>query len=266
MTDARGAGVQTVTRALTMLTCFRSGEELGVSEVARRQELAVSTTHRLLQSLVDAGFLEKDDATSRYRIGAALAAYGQVSYRQHRIYLSEPYLEQLAATTGASASLAVRSGSEVVLLGFSRWREADGHVLQGVRLPLHASALGKAFLAWSDVDDSELAALPREATTQRAITDVAGIRRELELTRERGYGFNDEELTPDFRTIGIPIIDGSGTVRYALGLRGPVELMIDERIPFLADLAKVTARQIGEVLLRRDVKALVADPAERDYR
>lgn len=90
-----------------MLTCFRSGEELGVSEVARRQELAVSTTHRLLQSLVDAGFLEKDDATSRYRIGAALAAYGQVSYRQHRIYLSEPYLEQLAATTGASASLAV---------------------------------------------------------------------------------------------------------------------------------------------------------------
>ncbi|WP_407811345.1 helix-turn-helix domain-containing protein, partial [Staphylococcus aureus] len=50
-----------------MLTCFRSGEELGVSEVARRQELAVSTTHRLLQSLVDAGFLEKDDATSRYR-------------------------------------------------------------------------------------------------------------------------------------------------------------------------------------------------------
>ncbi len=138
-----------------------------------------------------------------------------------------------------------------MLLGFSRWREADGHVLQGVRLPLHASALGgKAFLAWSDVDDSELAALPREATTQRAITDVAGIRRELELTRERGYGFNDEELTPpDFRTIGIPIIDGSGTVRYALGLRGPVELMIDERIPFLADLAKVTARQIGEVLL-----------------
>lgn len=136
-----------------------------------------------------------------------------------------------------------------VLLGFSRWREADGHVLQGVRLPLHASALGKAFLAWSDVDDFELAALPREATTQRAITDVAGIRRELELTRERGYGFNDEELTPDFRTIGIPIIDGSGTVRYALGLRGPVELMIDERIPFLADLAKVTARQIGEVLL-----------------
>ncbi|MDV8006014.1 MAG: IclR family transcriptional regulator C-terminal domain-containing protein [Rhodococcus sp. (in: high G+C Gram-positive bacteria)] len=75
-------------------------------------------------------------------------------------------------------------------------------MLQGVRLPLHASALGKAFLAWSDIDDSELAALPREATTQRAITDVAGIRRELELTRERGYGFNDEELTPDFRTSG----------------------------------------------------------------
>ena len=125
-----------------MFSQWRRTGSLG--SCAGRQELAVSTTHRLLQSLVDAGFLEKDDATSRYRIGAALAAYGQVSYRQHRIYLSEPYLEQLAATTGASASLAVRSGSEVVLLGFSRWREADGHVLQGVRLPLHASALGES--------------------------------------------------------------------------------------------------------------------------
>ncbi|MDH6289782.1 DNA-binding IclR family transcriptional regulator [Rhodococcus opacus] len=90
---------------------------------------------------------------------AALAAYGQISYRQHRIYLSEPYLEQLATTPGASASLAMRHGHDVVLLGFSRWRETEGHVLQGVRLPLHASALGKVFLAWSDTD-GDIASLP----------------------------------------------------------------------------------------------------------
>jgi IclR family acetate operon transcriptional repressor len=249
VTDSRAPGVQTVTRALTMLTCFDGGEELGVSEIAKRQDLAVSTTHRLLQSLVDAGFLDKDKTSNRYRLGSALAAYGQISYRQHRIYLSEPYLEQLAATTGASASLAMRHGHDVVLLGFSRWRETDGHVLQGVRLPLHASALGKVFLAWSDTDDEDIASLPRTATTPRAITDVAGIQEELVRTRERGYGFNDEELTPDFRTIGLPIRDCDGVVRFALGLRGPTELMIDARIPFFVDLARVTADEIAAVLL-----------------
>lgn len=105
------------------------------------------------------------------------------------------------------------------------------------------------FLAWSDTDDAELASLPRTATTSRAITDVAGIREELHRTRERGYGFNDEELTPDFRTIGLPIRDSDGVVRFALGLRGPTELMIDQRIPFFVELARVTAGEIAAVLL-----------------
>lgn len=241
------APVQTVARALSVLGCFRGGDELGVSEVARMQGLAVSTTHRLLSSLVEAGFLDKD-ADSRYRLGGALAEYGQIAYRQHRIYLAEPHLEQLATTTGASASIATRYGNDAVLLGTSRWREAEGHQLQGVRLPLHASALGKALLAWSQTTDDELGRLPYESGTARSVPGPEELGKELALTRERGYAFNDEELAPGYRTIGVPILGDAGCARFALGLRGPTTLMIPERVPFFVELAKVTAREIAAVL------------------
>ncbi|MBF6174994.1 IclR family transcriptional regulator [Nocardia blacklockiae] len=240
------SGVQTVARALSVLDCFRDGQERGVSEVARQQGLAVSTTHRLLAALVHAGFLEKDDESSRYRMGGALAEYGQIAYRQHRIYLAEPCLEQLANTTGASASVAIRHSIHAVLLGTSRWRESDGHRLQGVRLPLHASALGKALLAWSDTTDDELRDLPYDEGTDRSVSGPAELRAELDHARDRGYAYNDEELDPGFRTIGLPILDPSGRCRFALGLRGPTTLMIAERVPFLVDLAKVTARDIAD--------------------
>ncbi|MGW0042582.1 IclR family transcriptional regulator [Rhodococcus sp. NPDC003348] len=240
--------LQSVTRALAVLGCFRGGEHLGVSEIARRQGLAVSTTHRLLTALVDAGFLDKVEATSRYRLGGALAEYGQIAYRQHRIYLAEPHLEELATITGASASIATRHGNDAVLLGTSRWREADGHELQGLRLPLHASALGKALLAWSQATDDELTRLPYENGTARSISGPVELGKELALTRERGYAFNDEELEQGFRTIGVPIGGETQRVRFALGVRGPVDLMIDQRIPFLVDLAKVAAREIAAVL------------------
>ncbi|EGD56510.1 transcriptional regulator [Gordonia neofelifaecis NRRL B-59395] len=144
--------------------------------------------------------------------------------------------------------MAKRYGNEVVLLGTSRWRETDGEVLQGMRLPLHASALGKVLLAYSDAGIDELARLSYEAGTDRAVADAEALEKELALTRERGYGFNDEELMPDFRTVGLPIFADDGRVTFALGIRGSTELMIPERIPFLVDLGRATAREIADAL------------------
>ncbi|MGW5382574.1 IclR family transcriptional regulator [Nocardia sp. NPDC003963] len=248
-TSSANGRLQSVSRALSVLACFRDGDDLGVSAIARRLDLPVSTTHRLLSALVEAGFLDKVDSPSRYRLGTTLAEYGQLAYRQHRIHLAEPHLEELATITGAKASVATRHGNDAVLLGTSSWREADGHELQGLRLPLHASALGKALLAWTQAGEEQLTRLPYDSGTARSISGPVELGKELARTRERGYAFNDEELVHGFRTIGVPIGAGAGQVRFALGLRGPVELMIDERVPFFVDLAKVTARNIAGVLV-----------------
>lgn len=238
--------MQTVTRAFEVLNCFRNGDELGVSEVARRCGLAVSTTHRLISSLVSAGFLDK--VGNRYQVGGALTEFGQLAHRRHGAYRAEPHLERLASTTGANSSIAIRQASDAVLVTTSRWREAEGHQLQGIRLPLHASALGKVLLTWGEDADGLVDLLPYSGGTDRSITDPAALEHEIELTRARGYAFNDEELDGGFRTIGMPVLTGAGTCRFALGLRGPVDLMVPERIPMFVELARATARDIAESL------------------
>jgi DNA-binding IclR family transcriptional regulator len=244
------SGLQTVSRALAVLRCFQGDAELGVTEIARAQNLPMSTTHRLLQALLESEFVEQDERTGRYRLGVALAEYGQLSYRRHLVYLAEPHIEQLAAETGTAVSLAARHGSDAINLVFTRWREAHGHNLSEVRFPLHASAIGKALLAWSPVTREELETLPYHQGTDRTPADAESLTAELELARKTGYTINDEQTEWGYRIIGVPVLDRAGTARFALGIRGTTRLMIPERIPFLADLARVTAGAIAATLFR----------------
>lgn len=246
---AAGGGVaRTVVRALEVLRTFRGDDDLWVTEVARRVGLSVTTTHRLLRALVEGGVLDQDEQTSRYRLSGSLAEYGQIAYRNHRIHLVEPYLEQLATATGATSSIAVRHGSDAVAIGFSTWREADGHQLQGIRIPLHASALGKALIAWSPITDAELHRLPLTAETERTITSAKELRADLTRSIERGYALNDQEVDVGFRTIGVPVLGDDGSARFAIGVRGPVELMTPDAIDGFARRAISIADEVRGVL------------------
>ena len=112
----------------SVLACFRGGTpDLGVSDIARILDLKTSTTHRLIRTLVNAGFLERDPRTSRYRLGNALAEYGQIVYRQRRVYVAEPHVRRLSQATGENVALAVRHGSDALLLTGAQaaWSESQ---------------------------------------------------------------------------------------------------------------------------------------------
>ena len=76
---ASGAsGAQSVERALAVLRCLdAAGDDLGVSELAARAGLTVSTTHRLLQALRTDGIVDQDERTHRYHLGPGLVALGR---------------------------------------------------------------------------------------------------------------------------------------------------------------------------------------------
>lgn len=261
MTIDADSGLQTVARALGVLRCFQGDIELGVSDIAKSENLAMSTTHRLLRALLKAEFIEQDDKTGRYRLGMALAEYGQLAYRRHRIYLAEPYLEQLAVETGTAVSIAVRSGNDAINLTFTQWRESHGHNLSEVRFPLHASAIGKTLLAWPPTTREDLEKLPYAGGTERTPQNAAALAAEIEIARQVGYAINDEQTEWGFRIIAVPVFDLDGQVRFALGIRGTTELMIPERIPFIADLARVTASKISNILFRENIPHTDGDVA-----
>jgi DNA-binding IclR family transcriptional regulator len=245
------AGVQAVTRALDVLACFRDGSpDLGVSDIARTLDLKVSTAHRLIRTLAKAGFLEQDERSSRYRLGNALAEYGQIVYRQRRIGVAEPRLRRLSRLTGENVALAVRHGSDALLLiGAQAGWSTPHDVITGIRIPLHASAMGKVLLAWADDRKGDLSHIgPLTPATPRTITDPVELRHELGRARRLGYALNDEEMTPRIRSVAVPILDDDGYAVFALAVRGSVERMTDERISGIVELAKEAAEDVRAAL------------------
>ena len=247
----QSGGAQAVVRALAVLACFRDGSpDLGVSDIARALELKPSTAHRLVRTLLSAGFLEQDPSTSRYRLGNALAEYGQIVYRQRRVHLVLPHLEALSRATGENVALAVRHGADTLLLSAIQPSWSEARDVTGIRLPLHASAMGKVLLAWDDGQEVNLAQIgPLTPATHRTITDPAEFRAELARTRTAGYALSNEELSPGIRTVAVPVLDDADRAVFALAIRGPLEHITTARIPSLVESARSTASSIRETLL-----------------
>ena len=75
--EKRGVIVQSVARALTMISCFANDTELGISEIAERMDLSKSTTYGLVNTLTAFGYLEQTE-NKKYRLGLKLFELGNL--------------------------------------------------------------------------------------------------------------------------------------------------------------------------------------------
>lgn len=145
--------VTALARGLQVLKCFTSGEEhLGNQEIAQRCRLPKSTVTRLTHTLTLLDFLHHDSAQNRYRLGmATLSLGGTTLLRLDAREISRPIMQALANQTGCLIALGMREGMSMLYLETSR---SDASVITirlnlGSRIPLHTTAMGRAYLAGS---------------------------------------------------------------------------------------------------------------------
>ena len=229
------SGTQAIDRALHVLAVLQAADEdLGVTALAAASGLTVSTTHRLLKALTTAGFVAQDRGTERYHLGAGLIALGRRAEARLGLDRWHEQLRALAAETGESVSLGTRVGNEVLIADHVPSAQAlrfDAGV--GRRVPIHASAMGKVFLAWADDPTAEVAALgPLARFTDRTLTDPAALVAELELIRRRGWSLNDGERDPGVRAVAVAV-PGTGGATTAMAVQGPEVRLTDERLEAL---------------------------------
>src|SRR5262245_16444619 len=138
MSEAR-SGTQSVDRALAILRAFEAGpSDLGVTELAARAGLSVSTAHRLVRALCAAGLLRQEPRTERYQLGPALVVLGRRAEDQLGYTRALPVLEELATTTGESVNLGIRSGDDVlVILDVPSAHPLRFDQAPGTRVPIH---------------------------------------------------------------------------------------------------------------------------------
>ena len=239
-----------VARALSVLGCFVKMQDqstLGVTEVASILGLSLGTTHRLVQVLVKFGYLEQDSRTARYRLGQAALFLGNAAERELGFHRAREVIEALAMSTGESVNLGVRDGANavIVLRAESRFPLRLEQSI-GSRLPLHASSIGKAILAFTgsepEVPTGRLARI-----TNRTLTKRSALLSELQQTRQRGYSIDNEEGMVGVRCVGAPVCQG-GTVVAAIAIQVPSVRMPIERFDELGLQAVDAANRIALLL------------------
>ncbi|GAA3737064.1 IclR family transcriptional regulator [Salinactinospora qingdaonensis] len=216
------AAPSVIARSSALLGAFGPGDHtLGVSELARRTGLAKSTVHRLARELTAHGLLERDGGG--LRLGLRLFELGQlVRRRQSLREAAWPFMTDLCTATGATAQLAVLDGTEVVYLEILVGSDApDLPSRVGGRLPAHATAVGKAILAFSPavaVDEVLRGGLVR--LSSRTIVTPGRLRRELATIREAGMAYDREESGLGIVCAAVPVIGPEGTAVAALSVSG----------------------------------------------
>ena len=217
-------GLKSLVKVVRVLDAFsRMERSLSLAEICQRTGYPKSTTHRLLSSMREAGLLDQDQNRDRYRLGLKLYALGNTVLANMDLHReARPYVEALGRLTDQIVHLAVFDGRHAVVIGKSESQSdaASSAFLESA--PAHCTSVGKAILAYQPdaVVDAFLAdGLAR--FTDTTLTDPAALKRDLELTRSRGYALDQAEHQPGLHCVGAPIRDLAGRVFAAVSVSGP---------------------------------------------
>jgi DNA-binding IclR family transcriptional regulator len=245
--------VQSVERAAAMVRLLAAeSEPMSLGAIAGSLGLAKGTTHGLLRTLLEVGFVEQDPA-SRYGVSADLLNLGSTMLDLNELRsLSFNWMDTLAARTGEATRIAAYRKGEVVVAHHVFAYTTDSQVVEtGSILSLHGSAMGKVLLAFDPAAARNAFGQTLERMTFRTITDRQALLRELADVRDSGYAVSVGEVEPDLADISAPVRDHGGYVVAAVGISGPVTRLCDARQhprPELVEDVLAGARSISRVL------------------
>ena len=246
--------IQSVARALDILEAIAdAGGGARLVELSRRVGLNASTSHHLLSTLAQRGYVAQDAESRRFYLGpkiVRLSAAFQQSVALVRV--ATPWLEELNALSGELVHMGIVGelgqlvrvakieGHQPVRVGGGLWEARD----------LHGTALGKAILAYLP-DEDVRRLVPRPALvrfTGRTLTGVTALRDDLGVVRRRGYAVDDQERYDGVCCVGAPIRDQTGRVIAAASLSMPAMRFTPAREAEVAQLVMRTCGAISAAL------------------
>jgi DNA-binding IclR family transcriptional regulator len=248
--------IQSIERAAAILRLL-SGRtrRLGVVDLAGELGLPKGTVHGLLRTLQHVGFVEQDEETGKYQLGAALLHMGS-SYLDGNELRTRAlnWSDSLAARTNESVRIGTLHEGQVLIVHHVFRPDDSLQTLDvGALLPAHASALGKILLAHHAYAAAELARHGLESFTPATITDPEALERELERVRKRGWAADIGELVNGEVSCAAPILDRRGVTVGAMGVSGPPDRLLAARQPrgdvvaFVREAARAVSRELGAI-------------------
>ena len=229
----------------------REQSELSVLDAAALLRRPRSTTYRLMSQIEKVGFLDQDSETGLYRLGIRLAALGELAQCSTSLQrIAQPVLRRLSRQTGETATLLLLvDGEGTAVLHSESTHRVVAKGLVGRYWPLHASAGGKALLAWRPEEEgTKLVKKALKQYTSTTINTLPALKRELKQIRKRGYATVRGEFMDDIWGVAVPIFNHREEVEGAVTLGGPRSRVTRARLPELGKILIAAGESVSRSL------------------
>jgi IclR family acetate operon transcriptional repressor len=245
--------IQSVDRAITLIEAIaEAGGETTLTDLSHRTQLNISTCHHLLSTLVQRGYVAKVPVRRSYALGARILYLSNACLRQVDLPArAAPFIEQINEKTGETVHLAVLQGDAMMKVAKREARHpvrVDTGALGKTDAP-HATASGKAMLAWLPEDDMKrVLAHGMACFTPKTITEWPDLLEALRHVRRNGYAMDHEEYQPGVICVGAAIRDHNGAVVGAISASTPTMRANDEHLGLVREQVVSAVRALSAEL------------------
>lgn len=200
-----------------------------LEELARASGLPKPTVYRILGLLMRGGLVRREAVEKRYSVGPRLSTLSlTVQMRSPLRARRHAILARLVEEIGETCNFTMLDGNEVVYLDRVETLEnVRLHMDVGSRVPLHCTASGKLLLA--HLPPAQLRKVlgtgPLKRYTDRTITSIEALERELSKIRASGIGTDTGEYLVGSVCLAVPVVDPRGRLCAAVAVHGPAPRM-----------------------------------------
>ncbi|TNB48419.1 DNA-binding transcriptional regulator KdgR [Martelella lutilitoris] len=247
--------VAAVLKVFAVLETLAENRSAALAEIAHCAMTSKSTTHRLLHTMVELGYVAQDEESERYELTPRLFSLAAQTMKSQAdiLRVADKAMGRLSRATGESINLGILDGREqrvVYIHQYDSTYSLSMNSTLGKRNPLHSTSLGKALLAFRDDEEiaERLAAMQMEVTAPNTVTDKAVLREQLRMIRACGYSEEIEESEAGVRCIAAPVLNHVGKSIAAISIAFPLFRFDEARKDDYVALLKSATHDVSQAL------------------
>lgn len=211
----------------------QSGDPLTMNEIAKLTGITLSTTSKILDTLILLGYVRRDDTEKRYALGATILQLANAAFLHFDIVReSHPALKYLHEHFGETVHLGLFVEDQILYINKISNPNNKHQTLSriGNTQPLYCSAMGKATLATFDkhVQNQYLDSVELVQRTPYTITDPAELLTQVKESEEKGYAIDDRESEEEVFCVGAAIVNPIDRNHYAFSISVPYYRLTEE--------------------------------------
>jgi len=228
MQSGKADNVAAVLKVFAVLETLAEDRKATLGTIAQKAMTSKSTTHRLLQTMVELGFVEQDEESERYGLTLKLFSIAARAIDPAQLLVhADRAMASLSRATGEAINLGVIDTQEQKVVYVHHIESTYGLSMKstvGQRNPLSSTSLGKALLAWRAPEeiDARIARMPFDPAGPKAIRSADALLRDLETTRSQGFAEEVEEAEAGVRCLAAPVFDHLGRPIAAISIAFPL--------------------------------------------